>query len=217
MLKEKENTIQKTKLLIVEGNHERDFFCAWFLHSGITDIQVLPIGGKTRLKGALPPLVKQDFFTTSVVSLVIVRDADDDPTAAFQSVCSDLSAVADPMTLPIPPMVEQFVTQNELKVAVIITPCNGRCGALEELLMETAAADPLSAAATTYIDEAVALLNETHTRPAPPIHKHGKAKIHAFLATFEEPDKDPGKAALAGAWDFDHPALAPIRTILEQM
>ncbi|MCX6053913.1 MAG: hypothetical protein NTZ74_03175 [Chloroflexi bacterium] len=119
--------------------------------------------------------------------------------------------------MPIPAAIEQHITLDALKVAAVITPCNGRNGALEELLLETAAADQLSPIAATYIDGAVARLNENHARPAPPMHKQGKAKIHAFFATFEEPDKDPGKAALAGVWDFDHQALDPIRSILFQM
>lgn len=208
----KENEIRKTKLLIVEGNHERDFFDAWFFHLGITEIQVLPIGGKTQLAGNLKALVKQANFS-SVVSLVIVRDADDNPVGAFQSVGSALKGVR----LPVPPAVEQFITRDALKIASVITPCNGRNGALEELLLETSAADPLTSTAANYIDGAVASLNENHARPAPPVYKQCKAKIHAFLATFEDPDKDPGKAALAGIWDFDHPALGPIRTILYQM
>lgn len=207
-----ENAIQKTKLLIVEGNHERDFFSAWLTHFGNTEIQIMSIGGKTQLAGNLKALTKQANFAT-VVSLVIVRDADDDSGGAFQSVCSALSGVG----LPIPLAAERFTIRDTLKVATVITPCNGRNGALEELLLETAAADPLSSTAANYIDQAVVSLNKNHARTAPPAHKQGKAKIHAFLATFEEPDKDPGKAALAGVWDFNHPALRPIRAVLEQM
>jgi hypothetical protein len=208
----KDNEIQKTKLLIVEGNHERDFFNAWFFHLGISDIQVMPIGGKTKLAVNLKALIKQTNYI-SVVSIVIVRDADDNPAGAFQSICSALENAR----LPVPPVGEKFIIRDGLKLAVVITPGNDRSGALEELLLETTIADPLSSHAAIYIDQAVANLNENHDRPAPLAHKHGKAKIHAFLATFEEPDKDPGKAALSGVWDFNHTALFPIRTILEQM
>jgi hypothetical protein len=209
---DKQNTIKKIKLLIVEGNHERDFFEAWVERNRITDIQVMPIGGKTLIAESLRNLGKQRDFPT-VRSLVIIRDADDDPTGAFQSVCSALQGA----NLPIPNEFEQFITQDALKVAVVITPGNNRKGALEELLLETVVADPLLPAAVTYIDSAVSRLNDDGIRSAPPHHKQGKAKIHAFLATFEEPDKDPGKAALAGVWNFNHPALDPIRTVLSQM
>jgi len=208
----KENEVQLPKLIIVEGNHERDFFSAWLNHLHLADIQILPIGGKTRLAENLKPLVKQPKFN-QVETLVIVRDADDNPVGAFQSVCSALLGV----NLPVPVSPEQFIVQNNLKVAVVITPCNGRVGALEEILLDTADADPLYPTAIDFISNATIHLDQILARPAPPPHKQGKAKIHAFLATFEEPDKDPGKAALAGVWNFDHPALSPIREIMEQM
>ncbi len=208
----KENEIQLPKLIIVEGNHERDFFSAWLRHLKLTDIQILPIGGKTKLSGNLKLLVKQARFS-QVETILIVRDADDNPGGAFQSVCSALSGV----NLPIPELPEQYMTQNNLKIVVIIMPCNGRNGALEEILFETAETDPLFPAAIEFINNATNTLNPPSTRPAPPVHKMGKAKIHAFLATFEEPDKDPGKAALDGVWNFDHPALNPIRGILVEM
>lgn len=208
----KENEVQFTKLIIVEGNHERDFFSAWLNHLNLTEIQVLPIGGKTRLAENLRPLVKQPKFS-QVESIIIVRDADDNPDGAFQSVCSALSGV----NLPVPGSPEHYITQNNIKVAAVITPCNGRVGALEEILLETAETDPLYPAAIEFISSGTRTLDLTQARLAPLPHKQGKAKIHAFLATFEEPDKDPGKAALAGVWNFDHPALNPIREILEQM
>ena len=76
--------LEQPKLLIVEGNHERDFFTAWMKHLGKTDVQVMPIGGKTILASRLTALCKQEGFDT-VVTLVIVRDADDNPAAAFRS------------------------------------------------------------------------------------------------------------------------------------
>lgn len=208
----KENGIQLTKLIIVEGNHERDFFSAWLDHLHITDTQILPIGGKTGLAGNLKPLAKQSNFS-QVVSLVVIRDADDNPEGAFQSVCSALAGA----NLPVPALPEQFTNHDDRKVAIIVTPCRNRAGALEELLLETADADIIYPVTNDFINNAIDILARSHTRLVPPAHKQGKAKIHAFLATFEEPDKDPGKAALAGVWNFDHAALNPIREILEQM
>jgi hypothetical protein len=178
----------------------------------LEDIQVMPIGGKTLLRDNLVALVKQHMFPT-VTSLVIVRDADDNPVSAFQSVRdallnAQLPAPADPLTL----------TDGTLPaVGVAVVPAADRTGALEELLLDAAAADPLVASAQQFIADAVAVLNDMGHRVAPPDHRRGKARVHAYLATFEEPDKDPGKAALAGVWDFNHAALTPILQVLQRM
>jgi hypothetical protein len=89
---DKQNAIHKTKLLLVEGNHERDVFNAWLKALDRTDIQVMPIAGKTRLRDELGLLVKQTAFPT-VTSLVVVRDADDNPATAFISVHDALDII----------------------------------------------------------------------------------------------------------------------------
>ena len=66
----KENAIRLPKLLIVEGNHERDFFESWLKILGLTDIQIMPIGGKTLLRDSLSSLVKQRLFLDGFVSSI---------------------------------------------------------------------------------------------------------------------------------------------------
>ena len=159
----KENDVQKRKLLIVEGNHERDFFDAWFRRLGLTQIQILPIGGKTQLAMNLGLLVKRPNFA-EVDTLVIIRDADDNPAGALQAVAAALAGAG----LPAPEGVGQYVQRDGLRTAVVITPGEGRKGALEELLLETAVSDPVCPRAEAFIGEAVGLLESTPIRPAPP-------------------------------------------------
>lgn len=171
----------------------------------------MPIGGKFKLRDNLSVLVKQHLFPT-VKSLVVVRDADDNPVGAFDSVCSVLTSVG----LTKPNRVLTF-SVGMPAVAVVIVPVGNREGALEELLLETVEADPVSIQAQTFIHDAVTLIATGGQRLPPAVHRYGKACVHAFLATFEEPDKDPGKAALSGIWDFQHTTLSPILQILQQM
>lgn len=213
--------IKMIKLLVVEGNHERDFFKAWLGLLRITDIQVMPIGGKTNLSANLQALVRQQRFR-EVVSLVIVRDADDDPGSAFRSVCSALQAVA---IAPLPAaswawhtLANPRNTAVQMKACVLVLPDASSNGALEELLMQTVAGDPMYGDAVGLISGAVAKLSQpTSPRQPPPAHRHGKARAHAFLSTFEAPDKDQGKAAASGVWDFAHPALNPLEQMLRAM
>ena len=68
--------IQRPKLLIVEGRDEEEFFTAAMRdHLGLTDIQVMPVGGKTRLMQDLVGLVNDPHFS-SVQSLAVLRDGD---------------------------------------------------------------------------------------------------------------------------------------------
>ncbi|MGC8878302.1 MAG: DUF3226 domain-containing protein [Anaerolineae bacterium] len=90
--------IKQPCLLVVEGKEEELFFEAFNRHLGLQKIQVLPIGGKDRLRETLKALVKSPGFSEKVASLGIIRDADTDPQAAFQSVCDTLRAAG----LPIP-------------------------------------------------------------------------------------------------------------------
>jgi hypothetical protein len=209
---DKQNEIQKTKLLLVEGNHERDVFNAWLKALDRTDIQVMPIAGKTRLRDELGLLVKQATFYT-VTSLVVVRDADDNPAAAFDSVRDALlSKGLTPPQLP-----WQLTDEPSPRTGIVIVPGADRQGALEELLLATVDDDPLADAAHAFIADAVETLTQAGRRPPPPSHRRGKAEIHAFLATYEEPDRDPGKAALAGVWHFDHESMKALTLLLSAM
>ncbi|MCP4602201.1 MAG: hypothetical protein GY847_17075 [Proteobacteria bacterium] len=208
----KDNTIRKAKLLIVEGNHERDFFKAWLQTLDKDDIQVMPIGGKDMLPANLRSLVKQSNFHT-VLSLLIVRDADNNPDGAFKSVCSALSRVG----LPVPQQVLTFIQGEACQVGVVIVPASNQPGALEDLLLSTVENDPMSPGANQFIEESVVILHRSGYRPPPPDHRRSKARIHAFLATFDKPDRDPGKAALAGVWDFGHKVLLPIQEMIQMM
>ena len=209
---DKQNAIQKTKLLLVEGNHERDVFNAWLKALDRTDIQVMPIAGKTRLRDNLRSLVKQSAFPT-VTSLVVIRDADDNPAGAFISVRDAMSSVG----LTPPQLAGQLTDDVAPRTGVVIVPSPDQPGALEELLLATVTADPLANPAHVFVDTAVEMLAQSGHRPPPPPHRRGKAAIHAFLATFDEPDRDQGKAALAGVWRFDHAALKAMAVLLEAM
>ena len=208
----KPNRVRKAKLLIVEGNHERDFFEAWLKHLERDDIQVMPIGGKTLLRESLRVLVKQADFKM-VKSLVVVRDADDDPKGAFQSVADALVNAG----LRAPRSSFCFVENVTPQTAVLILPGQSTQGALEEFLLKTVVNDPVAPKVDEFIESAVVTLSKGGVRKPPPPHRRGKAKVHAFLATFEHPDRDLGKAAKEGVWDFNHASLHPIEEILTGM
>jgi len=167
----KEHEIRKQKLLIVEGNHERDFFEKWLETLNKDDIQVMPIGGKTLIKSNLPILLKQAKFP-DVVSMLIIRDADDSAKSAFDSVESALISVG----LPCPESSWTFTQETTPKVGVAILPAKDQTGALEELLLQTIDGDPMSVKSNDFIDDAIVTLNNPDYRNPSPSHRVGKAK-----------------------------------------
>jgi hypothetical protein len=85
--------ITRPTVLLVEGKDDKLFFEAFINNQGLQNIQTLDIGGKTRLRQNLKVLKKTPKFSELVISLGVVRDANTDPTAAFQSVRDALQSV----------------------------------------------------------------------------------------------------------------------------
>jgi len=119
--------IVSPKLLVVEGEEERLFFSALARYMNLSDIQILPIGGKTVLRGSLKALKESSGFE-EVTSIGVVRDADDDPKGAFQSVRDALRSAGLPF--PDEPLVP---TKSGPRVVVLILPGGDERGSLETL------------------------------------------------------------------------------------
>ena len=85
-------TKEGVKLLIVEGRDEQLFFeAALRVHLGLTDIQVMAVGGKTRLTRSLEILVNDIHFPT--VPSICTFPENTEPAATGQGVVSaDFSA-----------------------------------------------------------------------------------------------------------------------------
>jgi hypothetical protein len=206
--------INLTKLLIVEGRDEENFFAAALAnHLGIAGIQVLGIGGKTLLTANLKAL-KNDPAFSLVQCLVVIRDADLTPagsvvaaaTSAFASVCASLTAQG--VQLPCPASHAQFAA-GPPRVGVFIMPDGTSDGMLETLCTASVAARPEYACVTdffTCLQGHGVMLNNMH-----------KARAHAWLASQAESGKRVGEAAAAGYWPFADAAFADLWNFLQAM
>jgi len=130
-------SITRKKLLVVEGKDAARFFTALLRHMQIDSIQIQDFGGKDEIHRFIKALKRTPGFNV-VTALGIVRDADDDPTAAFQSVCSALQNAQ----LPVPPAPEQPTTGHP-KTKVLIMPDASSHGMLETACMNAVADDPV--------------------------------------------------------------------------
>ena len=196
--------IKHPKLLIVEGKEDELFFSAFCHHLGLNDIQVLSIGGKTNLPSNLKALKKATNFS-QVTALGIIRDADEDANAAFQSVCSALQHAG----LPKPPK-PMTPSSERPRVSVMILPDNQSPGALEDICLKAIAGTP----AMRCVDEFFCCLQRHHL---PPSKNLSKAKVLAYLTSLPEPDKRLGESAQSGYWNWDHPAFSDLKDFLRSL
>jgi hypothetical protein len=161
--------IEQPKLLIVEGNDEREFFAAAMRdHLAITDVQPMPIGGKTNLRQNLSALVNDPQWP-AVRSLAIVRDADSpladakvevssmvEAAKAFESVRGSLHHVR----LNCPEKHGNF-TDGPPRVGVFIMPNGADDGMLETLCLQAAS----NSTGYSCVDQYVRCLEESNIIP----------------------------------------------------
>jgi hypothetical protein len=196
--------ILSPNLLVVEGKDEELFFDAFINYIGLKDIQIMPIGGKEKLRSNLRALVSMARFS-EVVSLNIVRDANANPTSAFQSIQDALRVVE----LPVP---DRPLTASGLKprVTVMILPNEKTPGMLEDVCMKAVVNDP----SIPCLEKYFRCLQQENL----PLPKNlSKAKVQAFLASRVEAGKRLGEAAQAGYWPWDNIAFDQIKDFLRQI
>lgn len=197
-------TITQPNVLLVEGDEDKVFFEALIKHLHLQDIQILPIGGKEKLRRNLRALVKTPGFT-KVTTLGVVRDADTDPNAAFQSVRDTLQAV----NLPAPERPLAPVGHSP-RVAVMILPGESAPGMLEDLCLEAVVQDPAMLCVEQFFE---CLQQEKLSLP----DNMSKAKVQVLLASRRKAGLRLGEAAQAGYWPWDAKAFEQMRNFLQQM
>lgn len=190
-------------VLVGEGKDEEKFFASLAKHLHMPNIQVLGIGGKTQLHDRLQAIANESGFS-GVRCLGVTRDADEDPQAAFQSVCDALQDAQ----LPVPTAPLQRAAGRP-DVVVLILPRLGQTGALEDLCLESLEQTPAIACVGEYIEclnnNDCLLCNSNNV---------SKAQVRAFLASQRDPEWRLGEAACAGCWKFDHKAFEQVRAFL---
>ena len=193
--------ILHSRLLVVEGEDDAGFFRAFVKHLNFTDVQVLPIGGKTKTRKNLKALILSPGFS-DVLKLVVVRDADDNPKGAFQSVQDSLRASG----LPVP--LRPFeLSGGKPQVMVMILPEKGTPGALEDLCLRSLEKDAILYCVQQHF-------NCLKAQSVPLPKNIPKAMVQVFLGSKEESGMTLGVAAQAGYWPMDSDAFAEIRECL---
>jgi len=168
--------IIKSKILLVEGKDEINLFSALLVDLGLEEsIQLIDTAGINNLTTEIASVQARSGYRI-VESIGIIRDADSDSDAAFQSVCSSLTN----NNLPTPQ--GQLIPQIEdgkPKVVVLIIPYGKPTGMLENVCLESVEDDPAMDCIDNFFECLSAKNRELSKNDIP------KARVRAFLASRE--------------------------------
>ena len=194
--------LRHSKLLAVEGRGPKVFFEHYLHRLGIVDVQVEDFGGTSMFRPFIRAATLLPGFMERVVSFAVIRDAETDAQAAFQSVGDALRAAG--LAVPSAPDV---AAGDRPRVHAFILPGEGREGMIETLCLQSVEADPCMSCVEEFFR---CIENSGHILPP----NLTKARTHAFLATRPKPDLPMWTAAQKDYWNWSHAAFNSLTTFL---
>jgi 5S rRNA maturation endonuclease (ribonuclease M5) len=203
--RKKNIVIKKSNIILVEGKDDKIFFeeLINFIKKD-KEIQVIEYEGKDNLKNRIKVLLKTPDFS-NVKNLIIVRDADENPQTAFQSVITILQNYN--FSIPSKPY---EVVEGNPNIGVILLPDENEPGNLESLCLK---AFKNNKQIYTCVENYIECLKNNGVY----IKKLSKTKFYAFLSATEEPEikfstfvKDPNLL------DFRHSAFKKLLNFIEK-
>ena len=205
--KQPKRKIRSDRLLLVEGRDEENLFDALIEQCFDADpeIQVIAAGGRDKLPANLVAIHTAAFARPSLRAIGVVRDADTDAGAAFQSVCDHLRNVGYQ-----PPPVHGEFSDAIPSIGVFIVPDGEAPGAVETLCRRSRAGDDVSGC----VDEYMKCLHEHEAMRSTNVDK---TFAHAYLAAMGDPVARVGEGALQGVWDFGSPAFSELSGFLRRL
>jgi hypothetical protein len=194
-------TIEKHKLLLVEGKDDKNFYSNLLNHLGIEDIQIISINGKGQFSEEINALQLATGFS-QVKSIGIIRDADNNANGAFQS----LSAILRRNHLHPPDISGQVIEHSGIKIGIFISPDNQNIGAVEDLIIQS-----------INNAEYFGCVENFFMCPHEERLISSKAKVQAYLALLEPLANNIGYAAMQNHWNWDHDCFASIKAFMEEL
>ncbi|MBF0565857.1 MAG: hypothetical protein HQK89_11485 [Nitrospirae bacterium] len=205
-------TIDKKKLLVVEGP-DAYWFSIWACREfGVEGIQVLDFGGIRQLRQYLKtlPLVT-GYNDVGVETIVIARDAETDQNAAIASVKGALKDAG--FAVPASPL--EF-TNGAPRTAYYLfsqsseTSTSPQPGTLEDLCLDTIDDPDVLGCVDRYLE-----CLKAESRNTPRLHK---SRLHAYLSGKDEfVGMKIGEAAKANAWNWNHDRLKQYKQLIMDM
>jgi hypothetical protein len=200
--------ILRPTVLIVEGPDDQKFF-ERLIRSGAraNDIEIRQMGGTGGLIGTLGGLQVASGFD-KVASVAIVRDADLDPVVAFELVQDALRRRG--FAIPAAPLTR---TVGPPDVTVMILPDPATVGELEDLILRAVP----SSGVLDCVDAMFSCVDAAgHGHPT----QRSKARLHAYLATTDDPLVRPADSVGLGpaaVFSLAAPAFGQVRAFVEMI
>ncbi|MDE2637489.1 MAG: hypothetical protein OXI30_14090 [Chloroflexota bacterium] len=178
----------KTRLMLVEGKEDQEFFIQLGNRLTSTDdwlIQINQYSGTSELEDFLIAVSGHPRFG-QVETIGIVRDADFN-TDAFQSVQDAIRRANAEIqqALPVPENALTMAEGNK-NIIVLIMPSDERHGMLEDLVMDIFQSDPIATCVDAYFncirEHGIAILK----------HKLSKGRLRAFVTGKNVSDQAKG-------------------------
>lgn len=194
--------IQKNKVIIAEGDDDKNFIKKFLEYENIEGVQVISLGGESKIRRTLPL-----FFTRGdldiINKLAIIRDADINSESKFTSTIDHIRN--NNLT---PPIFMNSFSNNDPSIGVfIITKPGFNHGMLEDLCLETVKETEAMICVEIFFD----CVNKLPNKPENP----SKSKCQAYRAALPISYPSVGVAALNRIWAFEHNALDELRRFLQ--
>jgi hypothetical protein len=197
--------MNKLKFVFCEGGDDQGVIAGVAASINITDIRVEPFLGKDNLRNFLRVLrTRPEFAQNKVATIAIIRDADEDETAAFQSVCDALKA----NNFKAPEKNGGFVA-NGIRVGVLVVGPNDGKGMVEDLCLKSVSHLPEFPCVNNYF-QCIAERSERKVFSS-------KAKVRVWMASHVDHELYVGKAAEKGYWPWQSAAFDSIKEFLRQV
>ena len=220
MPKHNKKSILKQSLIFCEGRDELHFLIAWLnskpladLPGFADDIQVVDFHGNNDLYPELASYKAMDNFNT-VHHLLIIRDAEQNASAAVQSIQSALHR--NGFTFPDSPAQWIHDAQNDIHLGFLLFPsCNSRPvnGTLEDLCLQLLAGKD----APEYMNRVDSFLAELETWRGKFSRKF-KTRLHTYFSVSDKfTGLKIGEAAEANAFDWSRKELDTLKDFVRQM
>ena len=198
--------VESDRLVLVEGEDERNLLTRMFAEWNIQGIQTVSVGGKNNFRAGLEQVMESARATETGLSAIgLLRDADEYPDRAFQSVADSLRSQGLNT-----PSSHGVVTKGQPSMGIFILPDGANPGAIEDLCWRSVEDTAAAQCCSNYL----ACLEVSNALLSPNV---GKTLVHAYLASQEDPSARVGEGALQGRWPLTHPAFEPLKDFLHHL
>jgi hypothetical protein len=201
---EKSKEIRFSRVLAVEGKDEVNFFSKLLQDMGINEVDIHEVNGKNNFKTHLQLLTHSPGFF-SVTTIAIVRDADNDIQATFQS----MRDILKQLKLPFPDSPGEYSNSKQLQIGIFLMPDNKTLGMLEDLCLKTVKTHPVMGCVEKFAECVSQLEN--------PPKIMSKAKAHVFLAAMPDLVTNVGLGAQRGYWNLKSQEMKELHYFLEKL